>query len=360
MRSAASMRKYLKHTNWWMGCLFIISVIFFFAYCGQHEGMGGNNPFIANNAAAPGGGSFYTSGQSRSSGSKSYKTESVMDNEESWGASAAIEELDVDAFEEFRLGEPINYLSDIEELRVYVDLEHTGSKTYSGSVVISYLDEEGKRRTTEYESGKGSDATYNRWVFLKSKREFYFHGFFQNEYANTEGSLILVVDRKTLITHCDDENCDGDPYLVGGSVWIMNFRTTFDNKNSCNNQDQDYVFNYNRNTYGERLPTLSSRDKKCWFLSNGPYDCRTWRSGKGVNTYLAANPNGSCYTKLGDFELLDLSKAFNTEADIDYIKEVSNLSLNQRKVEFAKDNSNHPNHTPPNINVTNKIRTNLL
>lgn len=350
------MSIYSRHTKWWMSCLLLVSVvILFFSYCGP-QGLGGGRrggSFINSPQNRPG---FYTSGANDSSGNRNvfFKTRDILDNEEDWGTSAPLKdftgaEFSMEAFEEFRLGKPVNLIDDIEDLRVYVRLRSTNNKTYSGSVTIAYVDwspEDEGGKYTQFESGSGSDAKYNVWVLRKTSSggTLFFHGFFQNDHADTEGALILVVDRKTLITMCDNADCAGDPYLVGGSVWIKNFRTTFNNKNSCNNHEQEYVYNRNRYTFDERIPTLSQRNKKCWYLSTGPYDCRTWRSGNGVDTYRKANPDDNCYTKLGSFEGLDLAKAFGTN-DIGYIQESSGVSsLASRKVEFAKDHSDHPNY----------------
>ncbi len=350
-----------------MSCLLIAIVgILFFSYCGpQGIGRSRNNPFITSPQHGP---SFYTSGTNNPSGGNNvfFKSGEILSNEDAWGTSAPLKdfegaEFSMEAFEEFRLGRPVNHTNDIEDLRVYVKLQRTNNKTYSGSVIISYIDwsNDGKGKYTEFESGSGSDANYNVWVLRSGS--LFFHGFFQNDYADSEGALILVIDRKTLITTCDNEDCRGDPYLVGGSVWIKNFRTTFNNKNSCNNHEQDYVYNRNRNTYDERIPTLATKNKKCWYLSNGPYDCRTWKSGRGVDPYRTANPDDNCYTKLGSFEGLNLAEAFDTN-DIDYILESSTLSndaLADRKTEFSKDHSRHSSHETGAGSIDSQISTHV-
>jgi hypothetical protein len=58
----------------------------------------------------------------------------------------------------------------------------------------------------------------------------------------------------------------------------------------------------------------------CWFISAGPYDCRAWIDGSGVNTLgglfptvgaSSTNASPNIYQKLGTFSGLDLSNAFN-------------------------------------------------
>ena len=93
----------------------------------------------------------------------------------------------------------------------------------------------------------------------------------------------------------------------------MQFRTTWGRKNSCNNHGNKYVFENNLDPTKTFIPPLAERDKNCWFFTSGPFDCRTWRSGKGVNTFKAIYPN-SCYSKMGSFKGLDLLKAFNISA----------------------------------------------
>ncbi|MCB0411829.1 MAG: hypothetical protein KDD22_04845, partial [Bdellovibrionales bacterium] len=54
----------------------------------------------------------------------------------------------------------------------------------------------------------------------------------------------------------------------------------------------------------------------CWFISLGPYDCRAWTDGNGVDSDKAVLPDNG-YKKLGDFEGLNLKKAFNDQLVLD-------------------------------------------
>ena len=118
-----------------------------------------------------------------------------------------------------------------------------------------------------------------------------------------------------------------------GSVWFMNFRTGYNNKHSCNNQDNAYIKDSGGNRggwnffgfYRSPVPGIAARNKACWEISAGPFDCRTWRQGNGVNTFRTIEPDGNCYTKLATFTRdvsstargLNVLEAFNIDRMID-------------------------------------------
>ena len=262
----------------------------------------GENNYIYNPSSVTRG----ASSQHSTSGTTS---SSVSENEKKWGTSAPLTIVNNLAFTDFRLGRPVNNMKNIENLRVYVKLNKVNKqKYYAGNVTVAYDDYERERpfRNIQFQSGSGANAKYNVWMNTRKK----FHGFFQEE----RGSLILVIDHVTTTLTNPDATTTTNT-LYGGSIWTMQFRTTFNGQNSCNNYNQQYVFQYNQNpSSGERIPTLSDRNKKCWFLTNGPFDCRTWRKGKGVNTLKAINPDDNCYRKLATFEGLDILKAFKVTA----------------------------------------------
>ena len=240
------------------------------------------------------------------------KNNIVLENEARWGTSAPLTIRDSLVFEDFRLGEPVNSMGDIANLRVYVRLSKvSGQRYYAGIITVAYQDygrTNKPNRRIRFQSGTGSNARYNIWLNQDS-----FHGFFQEDL----GALIFVIDDTTEVDCGPDR--DDSITLYSGSIWTMQFRTTFRRQNSCNNHDQQYVFQYNQNPIGgERIPTLSERNRKCWFLTNGPFDCRTWRQGNGVNTVRDVEPDDSCYSRLGTFEGLDIKKAFgvNSISDI--------------------------------------------
>jgi hypothetical protein len=125
---------------------------------------------------------------------------------------------------------------------------------------------------------------YNVWI-TKNNRQAW-HGFFQDQF----GAVIVVID------DTDDLGDGNGPTRAAGSIWVMNFGQS----------------------YAPVSPT------SCWFVSAGPYDCRTWKNGRGVNTdmdiypYLENDNPGTAwapkavgYKKVGEFSNLEFRKAFN-------------------------------------------------
>jgi hypothetical protein len=96
---------------------------------------------------------------------------------------------------------------------------------------------------------------------------FGYHGFFEDRY----GAIIVVIDA------VNDAGDGEGPTGGNGSVWFKN----------------------HPREYAPLSPT------SCWFVSLGPYDCRTWKSGNGVNTKQSIYPESN-YTKLGNFVDLDV------------------------------------------------------
>lgn len=241
-----------------------------------------------------------------------YKSNNIRSREGRWGTSAPVMSFNHDALEDFRLGRPFSS-RDIKNMRIYVDLEKSGGSRpyYQGIVTLSYNDSgSGNVPYARFSSGQDDNARYNVW--FRDSGENVFHGFFQEN----EGALILVVDRQTRVLQSPDDGDNFNPdNLRGGSIWIMMFRTTFRGATSCSNHSQLYVSDYNKGLpFGvERLPLVSQLPVKCWFKTIGPYDCRTWRTDRGVDTFRAVEPDDNCYMKLGDFEGLDITEAFSVE-----------------------------------------------
>lgn len=151
----------------------------------------------------------------------------------------------------------------------------------------------------------GSNSENHKYNLLSSsypglEGSMGYHGFFEDtrpqrcQYPPEYAHLCIIPPSKPLfggavILVIDSMNDLGDgagPSSANGSVWFKN-----------------YV-----NQYPGGLPQLTS----CWFISKGPYDCRSWKSGSGVNTKASIYPD-SGYVKLGDFFGLDMKKAFNNE-----------------------------------------------
>ena len=161
-------------------------------------------------------------------------------------------------------------------VQINVNLVSTGSNSngtpiYGGTVSISYVDN-GYSYNGSFTSGTTADSTaYNIWYTFGSQTAF--HGFFED----FMGGLILVIDNVV-----DLGDGGGVQDTVGGSVWFKNFGFT----------------------YAPHPPTY------CWFVSKGPYDCRSWPWGDGVNPYQQINPTNG-YIQLGTFSGLSVQKAFN-------------------------------------------------
>ncbi len=200
-----------------------------------------------------------------------------------YGATAALSFDSHQVLSEYIMGA----VNSPREARINVNLERfdnekTGRVTYGGTVTISYRDNVGEGEglaTGHFTSGhSASETRYNVW-FEKSGTEA-FHGFFTDHM----GALILVLDGPS-----GPDLGDGSPRdKWGGSVWFKNF---------------------------DPKATFFHPPTRCWFVSRGPYDCRSWISGKGVDTFRSINPDSGGYKRLGRFSGLDLKKAFNN-ADI--------------------------------------------
>lgn len=94
------------------------------------------------------------------------------------------------------------------------------------------------------------------------------------------GALIFVIDSTI------DLGDGGGPSGANGSVWYKNVIAQY--------------------------PMGPLPYTNCWFISAGPYDCRTWKSSGSVATKISIYPNGG-YVKLGNFYNLDMKKAFNNQ-----------------------------------------------
>ena len=321
-------------------CFFSVSFFLFLLNCAQQGGES-SGATTGTAGGTTGGGFTPTSGRVGSSGGFSpgsyqysrsghssrdsdepfYKSPSVEENEERWGTSAPIgkvgdDEVDQDVLVDFRLGEDINTMRDIADLRVYVKLKKVrGQNYYSGDVTVAYWDwSENIPGQVRLQSGRGDSAKYNVWL-RKPKGGAepvggQFHGFSQEK----DSAVILVIDGLTDVVR--DSEDESENVLHSGSVWIMTFKTVFPvskGGNSCNYEGRkwDYIRDYNKTHPDD--PVFQRAKNRCWFISRGPFDCRTWRDGNSVNPWKALEPDGTCYTKLGDFSGLNVLKAFGVK-----------------------------------------------
>ena len=159
---------------------------------------------------------------------------------------------------------------------------------FGGRIAIGYYDEDAKTfRRGVFVNGDEQQfwntslddaAKYNVW--FQKDGDLYFHGFFQD----TQGGVIIVIEDFVSLG-------DGQPPThVKGSIWFKNFQ----------------IYSDPYTLMPPHPPT------HCWLVSIGPYDCRSWKSGKTVDTTSEVLPTDG-YQKLGEFQGLELAPAFNGE-----------------------------------------------
>lgn len=178
----------------------------------------------------------------------------------------------------------------------YVSIQFKdGSSTYKDSFSSLWLGESncGWLGDCNKSGGNAENHKYNLLSvdYPETVGSLGFHGFFEDVraqrlmaplYGQTifGGALILVIDSM------NDAGDGQGPTSANGSVWFKN--------------------------YTARYPQGPLPLTNCWFISDGPYDCRSWPSNGGVNTKLSIYPTNG-YTKLGTFTGLDIQAAFNNE-----------------------------------------------
>ncbi len=197
-------------------------------------------------------------------------------------------EFDLATFSEFNNLTVVNP----QNVRLNVNLVRRG-QGYGGRIAISYNDqgvyqewvlvngdinnfpgdEAYDQNISSSEEAKVLEqaAKYNR--FLDAGAVPQFHGFFQDFY----GAVVLVIDGGGFQTG------DGQgPTTVSGSLWFRNFDDTV----------APYGYYH------------------CWQIWAGPYDCRAWKDGEGVNTFRSLEPDNG-YVKFATFTDINLEDAFN-------------------------------------------------
>lgn len=193
-----------------------------------------------------------------------------------YGGTADLENVNIGRLADYLSWTPNNP----QNLKVNLNLIKMGNG-YGGTVALSFSDS-GQNyvdyftsKATKYGTVKSNSENnkYNIW-FQKSGQTVY-HGFFQDYY----GAIIVVIDNVQ-----DLGDGQGPSDLVDGSIWYKNHDMA----------------------YAPISPT------SCWFVSIGPYDCRAWKSGDGVDTKRAIYPDAG-YQKLGEFKGISLEESFNGE-----------------------------------------------
>lgn len=193
-----------------------------------------------------------------------------------------------------------------KDTRISVKLLDDGSNRYSGDVYISYYDNgqyytghftaqdvQNPSSGTNYPNWK--QTAYNNWFSYSGGTRF--HGFFQDSY----GAVMLVVDSAL------NQNDGAGAAEVSGSIWFKNYPNS------------------------QAMP--NNNNIPCWFISMGPYDCRTllvpgdgeygiinqtsalyptqskFYTTKSTNPYIPEEPARG-WRRLGTFSGLNRAKAF--------------------------------------------------
>lgn len=184
-------------------------------------------------------------------------------------------------------------LNNPTNIQIGIDLHDYGNGRYGGIMKISY-NENGQNTDIRLTTGGSSEEViHNRWFIWNGKRAF--HAFFEDDkpiWADVAGGVILVIDES------NDLGDGSIEPLVSGSVYYANFQPAA--------------------AYGYPPPQA---DKRCWFVTLGPYDCRaflvndtivtTSRLYPEVRTKSASGSDVSPYKKLGTFSNLNMNAAFN-------------------------------------------------
>ncbi len=183
------------------------------------------------------------------------------------------------SFTEFSNYVALHALNNPSNYKVTVNLASAGSNRFAGTVKISYSDA-GNNYVATFTAGSGvnqklydlkdsgkMEAAYNYWYVLGGKTVF--SGYFQDAY----GAIVLVIDGST---NQGDGQGGGN---VSGSIYYKNFAQSY---------------------------ATQSPYRNCWYIYDGPYDCRS----SAVTGKASLYPTDNGYRKLGTFTGLSKVAAF--------------------------------------------------
>ncbi len=268
-------------------------VAVFAAGCGSNSSGGGSNSAsgypvpVPTTTPSPGSGTG-----SGASALVAITSQSNFDNYLGWTANA-----------------PTNIQVTVNMNKIATYSSSTGGTdtSFGGEVSISFKDATGRSYTDSFssllQSGPNtvsSEAQNNQYNLLTASYPENnglpgYHGFFQGTtycggYPLPPGTVCagqIFGGAVILVIKSFGFSADGSGATTGsGSVWFKNFVGS--------------------------VPMGPLPGTNCWFVSAGPYQCREWLSGSGVNTKSSIYPNGSGgYQELGTFTGLSLSGAFN-------------------------------------------------
>jgi hypothetical protein len=240
--------------------------------CGDDKRKKAQGPTVPFVPIPPGGGPFVPGGTGPGQGPGANW---------SFGGTGDVSYVSIARFSEYT-NRPMNNPQDV---RININFTKTGDVSYGGTISIGYTDN-GIYHEGFFTTGASEKATrYNVWFFdPDNDDERVFHAVAEDFL----GGLVIVIDNYV------DLGDGSGIETASGSIWFKNFDISVD------------LDDYPVYSIGPHPPTY------CWFVSLGPYDCRPWPSGDGMNTYSSKNPRAG-YKKLGDFDGLDLDAAFNGE-----------------------------------------------
>lgn len=202
----------------------------------------------------------------------------------SGGSTATFTPVSTAVMSEYVATHPLNAPSNY---KINVNLAQSAAGRYGGTVTISYIDNGiqydgifnagmGTNQSIKglYDNGK-SEAEYNYW--FKFENQLVFTGYFQDQFGSV--TLTLVPENTSTGGGNDGEPITTTTYK--GYIYFKNFTTSF---------------------------ATQSPYRSCWFLYNGPYDCRS----NIVSTKCGLYPGSEAgYKLLGTFAGIDIKTGFN-------------------------------------------------
>lgn len=205
------------------------------------------------------------------------------------GAVADLQIVSHAVLEEYA-GRRINTVTDV---KIWIDTFDVteGSNQYGGVLKISYI-ENGNLVTGTFDSGTSTyDTRYNKWVTTGGTQKL------KLMFQDNLGAIVVEIDNQT-----------NDLGLWKGDVYFRNF---------------DFGVCANPPFYGSPVCNVQS-PQKCWNITAGPYDCRSFMSGNTMSPSTVDLPGyGSTYShqgvtyprkgyqKLGSFYNLNVQAAIN-------------------------------------------------
>lgn len=200
------------------------------------------------------------------------------------GSTATFTPVSMAVMNEYVALHPLNAPSNI---KINVNVAQSTAGRYGGTVTISYIDNgiqydgvfnagTGTNQSFKgmYDNGK-SEAEFNYWFNFEN--QLVFTGYFQDQY----GAITLTLVPETTSTGGGN---DGEPITTTtykGSVYFKNFTTSFAGQ---------------------------SPYRACWFIYNGPYDCRSNIISTKCGLYPGAEAG---YKLLGTFTGINIKTGFN-------------------------------------------------